>query len=506
MNFSAISAAGLIAASIAVSAVSSFAACGGDAWTVPKDHFDGVNQFGYVTFWDKIADVDIGEDQPFPIVIGFQSAREKSSPYLGYGWVMPLLESYMVQTGENTFEIMKPTGYTSGFGRDPKTATAIGGVQGWKGEIGSNTIKVWAPCGWSLTYTMGRLTEMGTPKGKRILVKRDLSGQVEDVTMDGRVLVKVVKGLGGKIEGLEVEGQKLAIAMGEKPRVQNLAGKNVIAGKDMSLASISTGEASPMPFRAFEYGVDKDLQPKMVVKAGVQSGREIVWNAGNSIINKDGDWDYDGTAKTEGKNASIRRTNQRGELESWYLDQTLGTELSENSDGTKRKVLRFASGSLVGKIRREEIVRPGLPPFKRELSYDKDGKLAREIRGELVRRFFYDKNKLTITDSVKDNLVRIAFQVDRKPVRETWISGDVTKTWIYKSDDEFSAILGLVSSLANPQNVSLIEVTDSKQNGRTFKYLSGTDGWTMASSVVSQVNHSTIHCSAPHTINNHEKK
>jgi len=380
MNFPATSAFGLIAASIAVSAVSSFAACGGDAWTVPKDHFDGVDNFGFVSYWDKIADIDIGEDQPLPLVIGFKSNRERSSPYLGHGWVMPLLDSYMVQTGENTFEIMKPTGYTSGFGRDPKTATAIGGVQGWKGEIGSNTIKVWAPCGWSLTYTLGRLTEMGTPKGKRILVKRDLSGQVDDVTMDGRVLVKVVKGLGGKLEGLEVEGQKLAIAMGEKPRVQNLAGKNVIAGKDMSLASISTGEASPMPFRAFEYGVDTEIQPTMTAKADGQEERKIVWSSGNNIISKDGEWTYD--IKPDNNhfaNSAIRRENAQNQSEFWYRDENKGEEIVKTASGSLQKNSWFTTGPLAMKQRSLERYRDGALLFKKRFNYGLEGTLLRSI-------------------------------------------------------------------------------------------------------------------------------
>jgi len=399
MNFPATSAYCLIAASTAVSAVSSFAACGGDAWTVPKDHFDGVDNFGFVSYWDKIADIDIGEDQPLPLVIGFKSNRDTSSPYLGHGWVMPLLDSYMVQTGENTFEIMKPTGYTSGFGRDPKTATAIGGVQGWKGEIGSSTIKVWAPCGWSLTYTLGRLTEMGTPKGKRILVKRDLSGQVEDVTMDGRVLIKVVKALGGKVEGLEVEGQKLAIAMGEKPRVQNLAGKNVIAGKDMSLASISTGEASPMPFRVFEYGVDTGIQPTMTAKRDGQEERKIVWNSGNNIISKDGEWTYEinpGAGPFD--NAAIGRKNAKNQSEFWHHDGAKGQEIVQGIDGGKKVTSWFTSGILSGKPRSVVAIKgDGTTTMLVKRSYDQGGRIKREWEHSRELRFSY-----TETDIVKE--------------------------------------------------------------------------------------------------------
>ncbi len=262
-------------------------------WEVPQNHFDGVDNFGYVDYWDKIAEIDIGEDKPFPIVIGFNSDRDSTSPYLGYGWVMPLFESYMVQNGENTFEIMKPTGYTSGFGRDPKKTTAIGGVKGWKGEIGSDTIKVWAPCGWSLTYTRGKLTEIATPKGKRISVNRGLDGQVKDVVMDGRILVRVLKSFEDHVEGLKVQGERIAIEFGEKPRVRSVQGSNVVAGVDRSVGKITLPDGQ---LKTYDYSVGGTLQPTLRIGGTQIAERKMTWDAARRLITSDGQWKYDVTS------------------------------------------------------------------------------------------------------------------------------------------------------------------------------------------------------------------
>ncbi len=404
----------LSALGVAASSAVSLADCGG-SFDLPKDHFDGVDSFGYVSYWDKIADIDIGEDTPLPLVIGFKSNRETSSPYLGHGWVMPLLDSYMIQTGENTFEIMKPTGYTSGFGRDPKSLTTIGGVKGWKGEIGSNTIKVWAPCGWSLTYTMGRLTEMGTPKGKRVIVKRDQAGQVDDVTMDGQILLKVLKGVRGKVEGLEVEGKKLAIILEEKPRIQSVQGKIVVAGKDLSLGEVQNSDDSSESMKTYNYGVVESLQPIMIVKQPRQSERKIVWNPENKKITKDGDWTYKITCdQGEIENAAIERKDTNGQSEFWHNSSLKGEEISRDVNGIQTIISRYTSGILNGKIRSIFQVHGNETSIVERNTYNEEGEIVRSIRGKYeihflngrVERAFLNGEPRWFRQGLQNELVR----------------------------------------------------------------------------------------------------
>jgi hypothetical protein len=63
-------------------------ACGLD-WTLPQAHFEGVDENGYVAYWEKIGQADLGDGLVIPVNIGFNSHRETSSPTLGKGWILP---------------------------------------------------------------------------------------------------------------------------------------------------------------------------------------------------------------------------------------------------------------------------------------------------------------------------------------------------------------------------------------------------------------------------------
>ena len=250
-------------------------------WRVPKDHFDGVNEYGYVSYWDKIGDLDLGEDLVIPLVIGFQSDRGWGSPYLGYGWILPLFDSNLVQTGENSFEMIEPDGYTMPFYRDAKKPTILGGGKGWKGEISGDTITVWATCGWKLTYTKGKITSIGTPKGKTLLISRDATGVATEATYDGKVVVRVERDFKGSVTGLALGDKHIGIEQTEKPRIQSILGKNVVAGKDMSLGKIS-GESGII--KTCEYTVTDGLQPKLTVADTGKPPRQIAWDPTSRFI------------------------------------------------------------------------------------------------------------------------------------------------------------------------------------------------------------------------------
>ena len=321
----------------------------GVEWKVPKDHFDGVNEYGYVSYWDKIADLDLGEGLSIPLVIGFQSDREWSSPYLGYGWILPLFDSNLVQTGENSFEMIAPDGYTVPLGRDGKKPTILSGPKGWKGEISGDTITLWADCGWKLTYTKGKITTIGTPKGKTLLIGRDGTGVAKDATYDGKVVVRVERDFKGLVTGLVLGDKRIGLEQTEKPRIQSILGKNVVGGKDMSLGKV-TCEGDVV--KTCEYGVSDGLQPKLTVADTGKPSRQIAWDPASRFIMSDGDWKYDiKPSPTKGFNASIGRKNKANQEELWFLDSAGGQEIIREINGFVSNRRWFTSGILAGKPR-----------------------------------------------------------------------------------------------------------------------------------------------------------
>lgn len=371
--------------------------CGVD-FKVPKDHFDGVNEYGYVSYWDKIADLDLGEGLVMPLVIGFQSDREWSSPYLGYGWILPLFDSNLVQTGENSFEMIAPDGYTVQFGRDGKKPTLLNGQRGLKGEISGDTIALWADCGWKLTYTKGKITSIGTPKGKTLLIGRDGTGVARDVTYDGKVVVRVEKDFKGSVTGLVLGDKRIGLEQTEKPRIQSILGKNVVAGKDMSLGKVSSNNGV---IKTCEYTVTDELQPKLTVTDAGKSPRQIAWDSATRLIKADGEWGYDiKPSLAKNSNASIGRKNKTNQEELWFLDSAEGQEIVQEITGYKKVTRWFTSGNLTGKVRSIEQTSSSGHQSKK-IFYDENCKVIREsIENGIEKQVIYHHSRKMENDIV----------------------------------------------------------------------------------------------------------
>lgn len=365
----------------------------GVEWKVPKDHFDGVNEYGYVSYWDKVGDLDLEEGLAIPLVIGFQSDREWSSPYLGYGWIMPLFDSNIVQTGENSFEQIAPDGYTLQFGRDGKNPALLSGVKGWKGEIAKDTITLWASCGWKLVYTKGKITSIGTPKGKTLNIFRDAGGVATEAVYNGKVVLRVDRDFKGVVTGLSLGDKRIGLEQTEKPRIQSIHGKNVVAGKDMSLGKVS---CSTNVIKSYEYAVTEGLQPKVTVTDPEKPPRQIAWDPVSRFIISDGGWSYDiNPSQKKGFNASIEREDRNTKKkELWFYDLTEGREIVKSADGISRVTKWFTSGMLAGKIR--SITRTdnkGNQILEYKVSYDENGvKLAEHLESAIL---MYSKNGVT---------------------------------------------------------------------------------------------------------------
>jgi len=78
--------------------------CGID-WILPRSHFEGVNEQGHVLYCEKIGDLDVAKDLQIPLHIMFKSEWMANSPYLGKGWMLPLLESRIEQMTERSYRL-----------------------------------------------------------------------------------------------------------------------------------------------------------------------------------------------------------------------------------------------------------------------------------------------------------------------------------------------------------------------------------------------------------------
>ena len=381
----------------------------GIGWTEPKSHFEGVDYQGHVLQVEKLGDLDAGKGLSLPIFAVFSSQSGNNSPYAGHGWTVPLLESRMLQVDESGFKLDQPDGWFRIFGRDKNNPNILNGQGGWKAEIRGDTITAWADCGSKLVFNKGRLVSMQLKDRKFDFLYE--GNRVSEIREGNLPVLRVEKeAITGEVTGFRLaDNRQIGLQRSQRPRVQVINNQNLVGGMDQSLCRITQADCT---VRTFEYAVDDKLNPTM--KLG---GRLIVWNPASKKIIKDGDWTYDikpGAGPFD--NAAIGRRNAKNQSEFWHRDGAKGEEIVQGIDGVKKVTSWFTSGKLAGKIRKVEEIRGNVTNVLRQLSYNEEGRLVREVSGDgRAETFTYDQDGNRFSSS---NPLPSSEELDR--IEQTW--------------------------------------------------------------------------------------
>jgi YD repeat-containing protein len=379
-------------------------ACGLD-WSPPVSHFENVDYQGNVHIVRKI-----GEVEKLPLYLIFNSTFG-NSPYVGSGFELPFLEARMWQVDEGRFQAKMPTGWLWIFQRT-KDPTVLEGNAGWKGVIKDDTITAWAPCGDKIIFKTGRIVSMK--------IKEDLysynyrNGRVASVEKNGRSVLEIKRdAMTGEVTGLALPGTWETIglaATAERPVVESIGGKNVVSCVEKTLGEVTPASGSGKV--AFEQTVNGELNP--TIKLGDQL---ITWSPATKKIIKDGEWTYEikpGAGPFD--NAAIGRENARNQSEFWHHDGAKGEEIVQGIDGVKKVTSWFTSGKLAGKIRKVEEIRGNVTNGLRQLSYNEEGRLVREVSGDgRAETFTYDQDGNRFSSS---NPLPSSEELDR--IEQTW--------------------------------------------------------------------------------------
>lgn len=363
---------GLGAALMACILFSAAAYACGLSWSKPGSHFDGVDYQGDVYLVEEIGEFDLGKGNMLPIFAAFESSNMRISPYLGSGWVLPLLEAKIVPVDEKTFRLDQPDGRFRIFWRDKDDPSLLSGQGGWKAEIQGDVLRAWAPCGSRMAFRRGRIMQLEV-KGRKL--DYVYSGStVSEIREAGTSLLKVLRdSKTSDVTGLAFSsGKTVGFEQGRRPRVQSIGGQNVVVGIDRSLGKIILPGGKT---RAFEFAVDGLLQP--MVK--IDGSREVVWNPATGKIIRDGEWAYQIDDKSLPSEkfaaAAIARTDHGGKRQFWSETPSVKsfTKLHNGVNVTERT---FPSGMLAGKLR---SVRYDLGDriLEEKYAYDEHGDVAR---------------------------------------------------------------------------------------------------------------------------------
>ena len=360
---------------VAVAQHSAFA-CGLN-WNEPQSHFQGVSFQGYVFHVEDFGKIDLGKELQLPLRVIFRSESNASSPYVGQGWDIPLLESHIVQIDDRWFKMIEPTGLPRLFWRDEKDPTFIHGQGGWKGQIKGNTITTWADCGSKIVFNTGKITQLQIKD--RTFEYQYSGNRVSEIREGGRTLLKVDSDpIAGIVNGLSYGEQQIRIELGDKPQVEVIDGQKIVASMRKSLGKLTLSDGTT---KEYEYAVNEKLQPTLNI-AGAQK-RVIVWHPSSKTILRDADWTYEVTpGELPGSNAAIDRSNPTQEKEFWHYDALKGQEITRNSSGVTRVKTWFTSGSLSGKPRKTYLTTPtGTTQILEQNYYDEEGRLLKQRVG-----------------------------------------------------------------------------------------------------------------------------
>jgi hypothetical protein len=347
--------------------------CGLD-WTLPTNHFDGVEEHGYVSVWEKIGEADLGDGLVIPVNINFNSHREASSPTLGKGWEVALLESHVEPLDENSMKVIMPDGWNFYFYRNGNTENWRGNA-GWVGETKDALFTITAPCGWKIRFDGGKIQEIDSNKNRALSYKYN-GDMVTEVNEGGKPFVALDFNTNTGIPtDLIIGGRKIDIHLAQRPRIFKQMNQNLVTGFDQSLSQLiwQNGTSESFTFGTSEKGID----PNLAINLANQSRRNFTWDATTREIKTDGEWEY--SFDLSDSNAAIKRTNLLGQIEYYSNNARTGIEIEQGINGIRIVKTRFASGMLRGAIRKIEVVEGNNTTLVYQAAYDEKGYLLRQI-------------------------------------------------------------------------------------------------------------------------------
>ena len=320
--------------------------CGID-WSLPKNHFDGVNEFGCVSVWENIGNIDIGDGLVLPLNINFRSDRTTSSSTLGSGWILALLDSNIIQVDERTFMMYDPAGPFRLFWRDSKNPSILSGQAGWKAEIQGDLITAWTDCGAKLVFNKGRITSMQLKD--KVFTYNYQNGQISEILQGNTPILMVKKEpISGKMIALRLSrNREIGIELGTRPCVQTVAKQSVVSGFAPTLNLIARANGLKT---TFDFAVDDKFHPSIIIN----QTRKIVGDNLTKFMLTDGNLvQYSvGESLVRFQNSEIERKHFiNGQVEVWYHDSTKGIEKVVTADGNTEVRSWFVSGRLAGKPR-----------------------------------------------------------------------------------------------------------------------------------------------------------
>ena len=337
--------------------------------------YEGTGSAGEVLYVCRIGDAG-----KWPICAYWSSARQESSPVLGFGWCIPALESKFVRLDERRWVFHQPDGFARVFVPASRgNKSELTGGTAWTASIKSgDTIRVTAdphdggPKS-EFTFQQGRLIRMVCEEGDFDI---KYNGRVaEQITSRGKPVLEVVR-------KAEEDGQSSAIIRFNDGKSQAAAkcrtvtvfalqgdGSPVEARPEKCLVSLAPAEGRTVEFA---YG---GTQEEASFSAG---GERWGWNPVSRKITSHGGYIYMvAEPKNEWDEPAITRGSPDGRREYHSYDRKNGLREQIMPDGSRREYWMFTSGPFAWRrARRMRITAADGTASTTKFTYNEAGRLV----------------------------------------------------------------------------------------------------------------------------------
>ncbi len=307
---------------------------------------------------------------------------------LGKGWIVALLESHVEPVDDNCMRVIMPDGWTFTFFRNGNTQTWRGNV-GWVGETDDTVFTIAAPCGWKIKFDGGKIQQIESSRS-RTLTWRYNGGVPTEVDDGDRAILQVDPDPAtGAAADLMVDGQKIAISMGQRPEVVAKLTENLVSGFDPCVKELQwpDGRAESLTF-----GTDAALFPTLTIAETGMANRKFSWDPETRQIRTDGPWTYN--LQQIGDHLRFDRIAANGQSESFEADDPRGVTTEKGADGREISTYRFPSGPLAGRIRKIVEDASGAAKVLYSASYFPSGNVMRETFWPDTEKTYSDKLQL----------------------------------------------------------------------------------------------------------------
>jgi len=341
---------------------------------MPRDVFSGVDQMGFVSYWEKLAVIDCGGGLLLPLTVHFSSNQATYSPVLGRGWSIPLLESKLVQKDDGILHWITPNGKTISFNRDHKDLNSYKATGGFAASMRGPLASVRSDCGWAAEFRQGKLVELITPEGRQIdfHYSRDC---ISDISESKRSHLSVSDEVtpGGE-RTLTFNGMRLGIFLGERPMTLPIQPGLLISSSDRAVREFSGLADGDLKF---QYVANHKALSSLKIRRGDQIVKGFEWDPRTQHIANDDTYAY--TISPGGAPSSslaITRTSNDGRSSYWYSDPDNGRDESISVAGVHTYLQKHLTGAASGKPWYAWSYQPGSPVRTVKWMYDDAGECS----------------------------------------------------------------------------------------------------------------------------------